>query len=146
MKLRWGGTVVLTISAAIMAQTPGPDKSPDQLRDIANSAKDSGDLQAEANYLCQAAALDGKKYQKKCDRAKEDAGKALGQFQTDLENGRTEIERKKYADALRDLEKITFGPNKPEAKELIQLIQVASNGGVPVDLKSYEAFKSARSA
>jgi len=145
MKLRWSGILLLT-ATAIMAQTPNPDKSADQLRDIATSAKNSGDLLAEANYLCQAAALDNKKYDKKCARAKEDVNKTLGEFKADLDAARTEIQQRNYGGALRDLEKITFGPNKAEAKELIQLARIASNGGAPVDLVSYEAFKLARAA
>lgn len=145
MKLKWGGIVLLT-ATAMMAQTTNQDKSADQLRDLASSAKSSGDLLVQANYLCQAAALDSKKYEKKCARAKEDANKALVQFQMDLDTGRTEIQQKDYGGALRDLGKITFGPNKSEAQDLTQLARIASNGGTPVDLISYEAFKSARAA
>jgi hypothetical protein len=145
MKLKWGG-IVLLAATAMMAQTSNQDKSADQLRDLASSAKSSGDLLVEANYLCQAAALDSKKYDKKCARAKEDANKALVQFQIDLDTGRTEIQKKDYGGALRGLGKITFGPNKAEAQDLMQLARIASNGGTSVDLISYEAFKSARAA
>jgi hypothetical protein len=145
MKLRWGGIVLLT-ATAMMAQTSNQDKSADQLRDLASIAKNSGDLLAEANYICQAAALDGKKYEKKCARAKDDANKALVQFRIDLDTGRTEIQQKNYSGAFRDLGKITFGPNKAEAQDLTQLARIAGNGGTPVDLISYEAFKSARAA
>jgi hypothetical protein len=144
MKLKWGGIVLLT-ATALMAQTSNQDKNADQLRDLASNAKNSGDLLAEANYLCQAAAADSK-YEKKCSRAKDDAEKALAQFQIDLATGRTEIQQNNYHGALRDLGKITFGPNKAEAQDLIQLTRIASNGGTPVDLISYEAFKSARAA
>jgi hypothetical protein len=145
MKLKWGGIVLLT-ATAMLAQSSNQDKSADQLRDLASSTKSSGDLLAEANYLCQAAALDSKKYEKKCARAKEDANKALVQFQIDLDTGRTEIQQKNYVGALRDLGKVTFGPNKAEAQDLIQLARIASNSGTPADLTSYEAFKSARAA
>jgi hypothetical protein len=145
MKLKWVGITLLT-ATAITAQTANQDKSADQLRDLASSAKGSGDLLGEANYLCQAAALDSKKYEKKCDRAKEDAHNALVQFQIDLDTGRTEIQRKNYGGALRDLGKITFGPNKLEAQDLIQLVRIASTEGTPVDLNSYDVFKSVRAA
>lgn len=145
MKLKWGGVLLLTVTA-MMAQTSNQDKSADQLRDLAGIAKNSGDLLASANYICQAAALDSKKYEKKCARAKEDANNALLQFQIDLNTGRTEIQHKDYGGTLRDLGKITFGPNRPEAQDLMQLARIASNGGTPVDLTSYEAFKSARAA
>jgi hypothetical protein len=138
--------VILLTATAIMAQTPNQATSADQFRDLATSAKNSGDLPAEANYLCQAAALDSKKYEKRCTHAREDVGKALVQFKIDLDTGRTEIQQKNYAGALRDLEKITFGSNKEEAKDLIQLVRIASNGGTPADLVSYDAFSSARIA
>jgi hypothetical protein len=146
MKLKWVGVVLLTATAMMMAQTSNQDKNADQLRDLASNARNSGDLLAEANYLCQAAALDSKKYEKKCARAKDDADKALAQFQIDLAAGRTELQQNNYHGALRDLGKITFGPNKAEAQDLIQLDRIASNGGSPIDLISYEAFKSARAA
>jgi hypothetical protein len=145
MKLKWGG-ILLLAATAMMAQTSNQDKSADQLRDLAGIAKNSGDLLANANYICQAAALDSKKYEKKCVRAKEDANNALLQFQINLNTGRTEIQHKDYGGALRDLAKITFGPNRPEAQDLMQLARIASNGGTPVDLTSYEALKSARAA
>ena len=145
MELKWGG-ILLLAATAMMAQTSNQDKSADQLRDLAGIAKNSGDLPANANYICQAAALDSKKYVKKCARAKEDANNALLQFQINLNTGRTEIQHKDYGGALRDLATITFGPNRPEAQDLTQLARIASNGGTPVDLASYEAFKSARAA
>jgi hypothetical protein len=148
MKVKWGGRVLIVLLTAttMMAQTSNQDKNADQLRDLASGAKNSGDLLAEASYLCQAAALDSKKYDKKCARSKDDADKALAQFQIDLATGRTEIQQNNYHGALRDLGKITFGPNKGQAQELIQLARIASNGGTPVDLTSYEAFRSARAA
>lgn len=145
MKIKLSLTMVL-MASAVLAQTPNPGNSLDQLRDLANHAKNAGDLESEANYLCQAAALDEKKYGKKCDRAKDDASKALAKFQADLAMGRADMERKDYPGALRDLGKITFGPNKPEAQELIEQARVGANGGNPIDPTSLAAFKAAREA
>jgi hypothetical protein len=145
MKVKLSGAVFL-VATAMLSQTPNAGKSADQLRDLASHAKESGDLQSEADYLCQAAALDGKKYGKKCDRARDDAGKALAQFQADLTMGRTELQRKDYPGALRDLGKITFGPNKAEALELMQQARIGISGGIPVDPASLAAFKTAREA
>jgi hypothetical protein len=145
MKVKLSGALFLA-ATAMLAQTPNTGKSVDQLRDLANQAKNSGNLQSEANYLCEAAALDGKKYGKKCDRAKDDAAKALAQFQADLEMGRTELQRKDYPGALRDLGKITFGPNKAEAQELMQQARIGNSGGIAVDPASLAAFKAAREA
>ncbi|HEY4048464.1 MAG TPA: hypothetical protein VGM27_16485 [Acidobacteriaceae bacterium] len=145
MKVKLSGALFLA-ATTILAQSTIAGKSPDQLRDLATQAKNSGDLQSEANYLCQAAALDGKKYGKKCDRAKDNAAKALAQFQADLDMGRTELQRKDYPGALRDLGKITFGPNKAEAQELMQQARIGNSGGIPVDPASLSAYKAAREA
>jgi hypothetical protein len=114
----------------LLAQNQPPAKSADQLRDLAKHARKAGDLQAESGYLCQAAGLDGKK----CEKANEDAAKALLQFQADLNVGRTELERKDYSGALRDLGKITFGPSKGEAQELILRAQIESGALPPEQL------------
>jgi hypothetical protein len=145
MKVKLIGGLFL-VATAMLAQAPNAGKSADQLRDLASHAKDFGDLQSEANYLCQAAALDGKKYGKKCDRAKDDVAKALAQFQADLEMGRSELQHRDYPGALRDLGKIAFGPNKLEAQELIQQARVGANGGMIVDPASLAALKAAREA
>ena len=145
MKVKLSGAVFL-VATTMLSQTPNSGKSADQLRDLASHAKESGDLQSEADYLCQAAALDGKKYAKKCDRAKDDAAKALAQFQADLAMGRSELQHKDYPGALRDLGKITFGPNKAEAQELMQQARIGISGGIPVDPASLTAFKNAREA
>ena len=102
-------------------------------------------MQAEAGYLCQAAGLDGKKYGKKCEKANEDAAKALLQFQADLNVGRTELERKDYSGALRDLGKITFGPSKGEAQELILRARIES-GALPPEQLSQLALTGAEEA
>ena len=137
--------VLLLSSAMLLAQNQPPPKSADQFRDLAKQARKAGDLQAEAGYLCQAAGLDGKKYGKKCEKAKEDAAKALLQFQADLNVGRTELERKDYSGALRDLGKITFGPAKGEAQELILRARVES-GTLPPEQLSQLALTGAGEA
>jgi hypothetical protein len=145
MKVRLSGALLLVATAAL-AQAPTTVKSAEQLRALASRAKDSGDLQSDANYLCQAATLDPKKYAKKCNQAKDDANKALAQFQVDLELGRAALQRKDYTGALRDLGKITFGPNKTEAQELMQQARIGNSGGTPIDPVSLTAFKAARDA
>jgi hypothetical protein len=145
MKAKWSGVVFL-MTTALLAQNLDAGKKADQLRDLANQAKSSKDIQGEANYFCQAAALDDKKYGKKCSQAKDELSKMLAQFQADLAMGNRELQQKDYAGALRDLQKIAFGPNKAEAQELIQQAHIGINGGIPVDPASLAAFKSAREA
>ena len=137
--------VLLLSSGMLLAQNQPPAKSADQLRDLAKHARKAGDLQAESGYLCQAAGLDGKKYGKKCEKANEDATKALLQFQADLNAGRTELERKDYSGALRDLGKITFGPSKGEAQELILRARIES-GALPPEQLSQLALTGAEEA
>jgi hypothetical protein len=137
--------VFLLSSAMQLAQNQPPPKSADQLHDLAKQARKAGDLQAEAGYLCQAAGLDGKKYGKKCEKAKEDTAKALLQLQADLNVGRTELERKDYSGALRDLGKITFGPAKSEAQELILRARIES-GTLPPEQLSQLALTGAGEA
>jgi hypothetical protein len=153
MNLRMSGAV-LVAATAMLAQTPSrpptlglnTEEKLDELRRLGNQGKESGDLSAETFYLCQAAALDEKKFTKKCDHAKGDEAKALAQFEADLKMGRGEVQRKDYAGALRDLGRIKFGPNKAEAQQWMQQARVGLSGGVPVDPASLEAFDAARAA
>jgi tetratricopeptide (TPR) repeat protein len=119
--------VLLLTTTAILAQNPQTGQSEDQLRDLAKQARKSGNLEGETAYLCQAARLDAKKYQKKCEKAQEDLQKTLTQFQADLETGRGEMQRKDYSGAVRDLSKITFGPDKEQAQALIQQARIEGN-------------------
>ena len=119
--------VLLLTTTAILAQNPQTGQSEDQLRDLAKQARKSGNLEGETAYLCQAARLDAKKYQKKCEKAQEDLQKTLTQFHADLETGRGEMQRKDYSGAVRDLSKITFGPDKEQAQALIQQARIEGN-------------------
>jgi hypothetical protein len=120
--------LLLLTATAIVAQSPQLGQSADQLHDLAKQARKSGDFSAEANYVCQAARLDAKKYQKKCEKAQEDLQRTLAQFQADLDMGRGKIQRKDYSGAVRDLSKITFGPVNEQARALI--VQARIEGGL----------------
>jgi tetratricopeptide (TPR) repeat protein len=144
MRIALGALLFLT-ATSIMAQNPQPGQSADQLRDLAKQARKSGDVQGEANYLCQAARLDAKKYEKKCEKAQEDLQKTLAQFQADLDQGRGELQRKDYSGAVRDLSKITFGPGKEQAQALI--VQARIEGGMlPPEQASQLALTTANTA
>jgi hypothetical protein len=116
----------LVLPASMLAQNAQPPKTLDQLRDLANQAKSSGDLQGEANYFCAAAEQDAKKYDKKCEKAKADLSKAVEQAHANLNMGRSELQHKDYQGALRDLGKITVGPDREAAQELIQQARLES--------------------
>lgn len=145
MKAKWSGVVFL-MATALLAQSQNAGKSADQLRDLANQAKNSKDIEGEVSYFCQASALDEKKYGKKCKQVKEELSKLLAQFQADFAMGSRELQQKDYGGALRDLQKITFGPNKAGAQELMQQARIGLNGGIPIDPASLIAFKTAREA
>jgi predicted TPR repeat methyltransferase len=137
--------MLLLGTTAILAQNPQPSQSADQLRDLAKQARKSGDLQGEANDLCQAARLDAKKYQKKCEKAQEDLQKTLTQFQADLDTGRAEMQRKDFSGAVHDLSKITFGPALEQAHGLIQQARIEGNL-LPPDQVSQLALAAADAA
>ncbi len=135
---------LLLISTAMLAQAPQTQKSVNDLRDLAAQARSAGDLQEEAIYLCQAAAQDEKKYGKKCEKAKAGLTKVLDQFQADLDMGRQELQRKDYAGAVRDLGKITFGPNRQEAQGLMLQARIGS-GQISPEQVSQMALQTATS-
>jgi tetratricopeptide (TPR) repeat protein len=137
---------LLLAATAIQAQTPPqPGPSADDLRDLAKKARKYGDFPGETNDLCQAARLDPKKYQKKCEKAREDLQKTLAQFQADLDMGRGELQRKEYSGAVRDLAKITFGPAMEKAQALT--VQARIEGGLlPPDQVSQLALAAADAA
>jgi len=145
MKAKWGVAVFLMATASL-AQNPDVSKGSYQSQDVANETAGSHDIQRKVRDLCQAAALDEKKYGKKCSQARGELSKALGQFQADLAMGRHELQQKDYAGALRDLQKITFGSDKEEAQALIQQARIGLSGGVPVDPESLKSYKAAQEA
>lgn len=148
MKIK--ASAVLLMAAALQAQQAQqpqlePNKSPDQLRDLARLARSSGDLETEANYLCQAAAQDSRRYGRRCSQARDAAAKAETQFTADVTSARAELQRKDYAAALRDLGKVTFGPLRPQAQALILQARF-ENGTLPPGPVSQLALAQASAA
>jgi hypothetical protein len=144
MKIVWA-VAPLLIVAGVLAQTPQGGANAHQLANLAKQARSSGDQPGEADYLCRAAALDVKKYGKRCEKANADLKKNLAQFQANLEMGRFEMQHKDYPGALRDLAKITFGPHKEEAQALMQQVRVVSGMGSPEQVSSL-ALQAANAA
>lgn len=143
-KLLWIALLSFT-PLELIAQLPSPGLSADQLRNLADKAKTAGDLQAESNYICQAAATDGKKYAKRCEKDKLNLTKILAQFRADLDVAKTEIARQDYPGAIRDLTKITFGPNRIEAQQILQDALVLA-GRIPQNQMSPIALEAGRHA
>jgi hypothetical protein len=116
---------------AILALGPAvyADQQVDHLKDLAKQAKDKGDLDGVANYLCEAADLDASHYKKKCERARADADKKNKEYEADFQTGKFELDHKDYAGAIRDLSKIGFGSRKDDAQHLIQQAKASLPGG-----------------
>ena len=144
MRIALSAMLLLT-ATAIVAQKPQLSQSADELRDLAKQERKSGDFQGEVNHLCQAAKMDPKKYQKKCEKAQEDLQRTLVQFQAYLDQGRSEIQRKEYSGAVRDLSKITFGPAKEPAQALISQARI-EGGLLPPEQISQLALAAAGTA
>ncbi len=145
MRAQFWAVFILAAMTMVAVKTSGESQSADQFLELARQAKNAGDLLGEANYLCQAAAINEKKYGKKCDRARNNANNAIAQFQADMEMARTELQHKDYPGAMRDFGKITFGPNKAEAQRLMQQIR---EGAIitPEMEKSQSTLKAAHTA
>lgn len=145
MRVQFWALFIFAVMTTVAVKTSGESQSADQFLELARQAKNVGDLLGEANYLCQAAAIDEKMYGKKCDRARNNANNAIAQFQADMEMARTELQHKDYPGAMRDFGKITFGPNKAEAQRLMQQIR---EGAIitPEMEKSQSTLQAARIA
>lgn len=122
-------SLAIVVGLALLARTAGANEQADHLRDLAKQAKDKGDLDQEASYLCQAADLDPSKYKKKCEHAQGDAAKAAQVFEAAFQTGKFEMQQKDYAGAVRDLSKISFGPHRDEAQHMVQQAKVFISGG-----------------
>ena len=91
MRRHWTLTML-----AILALVPAvyADQQVDHLKDLAKQAKDKGDLEGVANYLCEAADLDASHYKKKCERARADAEKRNREYEADFQTGKFELDHK----------------------------------------------------
>lgn len=146
MKKQW---CLVTLACLVLARPAArADEQRTHLKDLEKQAKEArakGDLDQEANYLCQAASLDASHYGKKCERARADAEKKKLEFGGDLQTGKFELQHKDYAGAVRDLSKIAFGPNRDEAQRLIQVAK-ASLPGPDFEAANQELLREALGA
>ena len=138
-------SALLFAGSLLMVQTPASTESADAWHAEADAAKAKGDIAAEANAWCQAATQDATKYGKKCQRTKADADKGLMQFKADLNMGQSELQQKDFAGALRDLEKITYGPNRTAAQDLIKQVHLSMGGSIAAQTNA-QVLEIARAA
>ncbi|HVW78737.1 MAG TPA: tetratricopeptide repeat protein [Alloacidobacterium sp.] len=86
------------------------------------SAKQKGQYDVAAKYLCDAAKID-QKYGKECDSVSTYVNQRLTQFQSSFDVGKAEFDSNENVKAIQDLSKITFGPKRDEAQSLIAQAQ-----------------------
>src|SRR5882757_4554713 len=84
------------------------------------TAMSKHDIEQATNYICDAAKLDPKKYEKKCAGAQKYAADQLLAYDGLIGTGKFEMDHKDYAGAVRDLSKIYFGPHRDEAQHILQ--------------------------
>ncbi len=126
--LRRRGLLLASIYVIFLTFPLLADDQTDRLRGLAKEAKAEGKLDQVATYLCQAAAIDAKKYEKHCERARSDASVRLQEFEGDFGNGKFEFDHKDYAGSIRDLKKILYGPHMGEAARLIERAKALQMG------------------
>jgi hypothetical protein len=125
---------VLMLMATMAVVMQGQDNpNANQLADAAKHAHDARDLPKQVDDLCRAAALDSK-FQKRCDKAKEDLSRSLAQFDAAYNQAVFEAQHKDFPGAVRDLSKITFGPHRDSAQALVPQLRVAGHMGSPEEI------------
>jgi|GEM_PF-2378022 len=120
LRLRYRVLLLTSIYVIFLTLPLVADDQTDRLRGLAKQAKSEGRLDQVATYLCQAAVIDARKYEKHCERARSDASTKLQEFEGDLGTGKLEFDHKDYAGSIRDLKKILYGPHLGEAAQLIE--------------------------
>jgi len=121
----------------------------DQINELNTQYKQAlvkNDIEQAVAYLCQAAAIDPKKYGKKCDSGRNSIADRLKEFQGNFGTGRFELQNRDYQGAIRDLSKIHFGPLHDQAQQLIGDARSRLNGAASPDDASRQSFLNARGA
>jgi tetratricopeptide (TPR) repeat protein len=111
------------IIAALLILTPRglhADKPADDLFAKYKDAMAANQVEQALTYLCSAAELDPKKYEKKCTAAKQHANEQLKQFDDFYTAGQAAMQKKDYDTAIKTLGKVTFGTHHADAQHLIQ--------------------------
>ncbi|MBB5060366.1 outer membrane protein assembly factor BamD (BamD/ComL family) [Granulicella aggregans] len=132
MKAIWWSAAIFATSMTVATQGQN-NASASQLANSAKHARDAGDLPRQADDLCRAATLDSK-FEKRCEKAKEELSKALAQYDADYSQAVFEAQHKDWAGAVRDLSKITFGPRHDAAQALLPPLRVEAHIGSPEEI------------
>ncbi len=134
------------IGLMLMPNSLHADKQADDLNSKSKAAMKQKDVGAAVNYLCEAAKIDPGKYAKKCDSIRQYATSQLTEFEGLFGTGKFELGKKDYAGAIRDLSKITFGPHREEAQQLIREASSQLNQPSPSADGSLQALRAAQVA
>lgn len=110
-------TIVMLLPLTVWGQQA------DDLYKQYQSAKQKGQYDVAAKYLCDASKIDPK-YSKECDSVSTYVNQRLTQFQSSFDVGKAEFDSNENVKAIQDLSKITFGPKRDEAQSLIAQAQV----------------------
>lgn len=145
MSARRAWLIAACASFALLTPAVKADSQTDHLSDLAKRAHAQGALDEEADYLCQAATLDPQKYSKKCARARAEVDRQLNEFKGLFGTGQLELQQKDYQGAIRDLDKIRFGPLAQQAQALVAQAKSASTQS-PADAASEAALSLAQTA
>jgi len=137
------GRGVLLTGALLYSASTYAQNDVSQLKQTAKQARSDGHLDREADLLCQAASLDPKGFQKRCDSARADANGKLAEFDADMAAAKAAIQRLDFASAKNVLAKITFGPQLSEAQRLLGIANAVQDKGGPVVL-SQAALRQAQ--
>jgi hypothetical protein len=130
--------------AMLIVQTASAEERADQLNARYKEAKAKKDMEHAVEYICEAAALDAKKYGKRCDSARSSVADLLKQYKADLGTGQFELQNKDYRGAIRDLSKIEFGPLRDEAQHLITQARAQQSGAPSPEDLSRQALHAAQ--
>jgi len=109
------------------------------------TAMSKHEIDQATGYICDAAKLDPKKYEKRCASAQKYAADQLLAYDGLIGTGKFEMDHKDYAGAVRDLSKIYFGPHREEAQHILQ--QATYLLGHPQEIaESTQALNAAQAA
>jgi hypothetical protein len=122
------GSSILFVGVLVIVQGAAAEDQASHLNAQYKQAKAKKDIEQAADYICQAAALDPKKYEKKCENARAAVSESLKEYVGNWGSGTSELQQKDYPGAIRDLRQIAFGPLHDKAQTLIAQARAQPNG------------------
>jgi hypothetical protein len=140
------GSSILFVGVLVIVQGAAAEDQASHLNAQYKQAKAKKDIEQAADYICQAAALDQKKYEKKCENARAAVSESLKEYEGYWGSGTSELQQKDYPGAIRDLSQIAFGPLHDKAQTLIAQARAQQNGAPSDEDQSRQALLAAQEA